>query len=58
MPLIDEGPELPDTLGIYDVVSGVSRLAQIQNIDRTIHALLVRIYKQMIDALNIKNCFK
>ena len=49
---------MPDTLGIYDVVSGVSRLAQVQNNDRTIHALLERIYKQMIDVLNIKNCFK
>ena len=58
MPLLDEGPELPDTLGIYGVVSGVSRLAQVQNNDRTIHALLERIYKKMIDVLNIKNCFK
>ena len=58
MPLIDEGPESPDTLGIYGVVSGVSRLAQVQNNDRTIHAVLGRIYKQMIDVLNIKNCFK
>ena len=43
MAIIDEEPELPDTLGIYDVVSGVTRLVQIQNIDSTIPALLVRI---------------
>ncbi|MBW8185213.1 sugar transferase [Shewanella nanhaiensis] len=47
-----------DALGVYDVLPGVTGLAQVQNIDMSTPALLAKIDKQMIDSLNIKYYFK
>jgi O-antigen biosynthesis protein WbqP len=47
-----------DELGIYDVLPGVTGLAQVQNIDMSTPKLLAETDKQMIDTLNIKNYFK
>ena len=45
-------------LGVYDVLPGVTGLAQVQNIDMSTPKLLAETDKQMIDTLNIKNYFK
>lgn len=47
-----------DTLGVYDVLPGVTGLAQVQNIDMSTPKLLAETDKQMIDTLNIRNYFK
>ena len=47
-----------DALGVYDVLPGVTGLAQVQNIDMSTPKLLAKTDKQMIDTLNIKNYFK
>ncbi|WP_413732631.1 MULTISPECIES: sugar transferase [unclassified Shewanella] len=47
-----------DALGVYDVLPGITGLAQVQNIDMSTPKLLAEIDKQMIDTLNIKNYFK
>ncbi|MEZ9597065.1 sugar transferase [Shewanella sp. 10N.261.52.F9] len=47
-----------DELGIYDVLPGVTGLAQVQNIDMSTPALLAKIDKQMIDNLTVKDYFK
>ena len=47
-----------DALGVYDVLPGVTGLAQVQNIDMSTPQLLAQTDKQMIDSLNIKNYFK
>jgi O-antigen biosynthesis protein WbqP len=47
-----------DALGVYDVLPGVTGLAQVQNIDMSTPALLAKTDKQMIDSLNIKDYFK
>lgn len=47
-----------DVLGVYDVLPGVTGLAQVQNIDMSTPQLLAETDKQMIDTLNIKNYFK
>jgi O-antigen biosynthesis protein WbqP len=47
-----------DTLGVYDVLPGVTGLAQVQNIDMSTPKLLAEIDKKMIETLNIKNYFK
>ena len=47
-----------DALGVYDVLPGVTGLAQVQNIDMSTPELLAETDKQMIDTLNIKNYFK
>jgi O-antigen biosynthesis protein WbqP len=47
-----------DTLGVYDVLPGVTGLAQVQNIDMSTPELLAKTDKQMIDTLTIKNYFK
>lgn len=47
-----------DALGVYDVLPGVTGLAQVQNIDMSTPKLLAETDKQMIDTLNIKNYFK
>jgi lipopolysaccharide/colanic/teichoic acid biosynthesis glycosyltransferase len=47
-----------DALGVYDVLPGVTGLAQVQNIDMSTPALLAKTDKQMIDTLTIKNYFK
>lgn len=47
-----------DALGVYDVLPGVTGLAQVQNIDMSTPKRLAETDKQMIDTLNIKNYFK
>jgi O-antigen biosynthesis protein WbqP len=47
-----------DALGVYDVLPGVTGLAQVQNIDMSTPKLLAETDKQMIDTLNIKSYFK
>ncbi len=47
-----------DTLGVYDVLPGVTGLAQVQNIDMSTPLLLAKTDKQMIDTLTIKDYFK
>ncbi|MEZ9368114.1 sugar transferase [Shewanella sp. 10N.286.51.B2] len=47
-----------DALGVYDVVPGVTGLAQVQNIDMSTPALLAKTDKQMIDSLTVKDYFK
>ncbi|MDN3632445.1 sugar transferase [Vibrio lentus] len=47
-----------DALGVYDVLPGVTGLAQVQNIDMSTPALLAKTDKQMIDTLTIKDYFK
>ena len=47
-----------DTLGVYDVLPGVTGLAQVQNIDMSTPALLAKTDKQMIDSLTVKDYFK
>ncbi|MBB1314952.1 sugar transferase [Aliivibrio sp. SR45-2] len=47
-----------DTLGVYDVLPGVTGLAQVQNIDMSTPELLAKTDKIMIDSLTIKLYFK
>ena len=47
-----------DALGVYDVLPGVTGLAQVQNIDMSTPQLLAKTDKQMIDTLTIKYYFK
>jgi len=47
-----------DTLGVYDVLPGVTGLAQVQNIDMSTPELLAKTDKHMIDTLTVKNYFK
>ncbi|MEN9018523.1 MAG: sugar transferase [Hellea sp.] len=47
-----------DALGVYDVLPGVTGLAQVQNIDMSTPTLLAKTDKQMIDNLNVKNYLK
>lgn len=47
-----------DALGVYDVLPGVTGLAQVQNIDMSTPKLLAKTDKQMIDTLTIKDYFK
>ncbi len=47
-----------DALGVYDVLPGVTGLAQVQNVDMSTPGLLANIDKQMIDTLNVKSYFK
>ncbi|WP_299568290.1 sugar transferase [uncultured Shewanella sp.] len=47
-----------DAFGVYDVLPGVTGLAQVQNIDMSTPKLLAKTDKQMIETLNIKNYFK
>lgn len=47
-----------DTRGVYDVLPGVTGLAQVQNIDMSTPQLLAKTDKQMIDSLTIKDYFK
>jgi O-antigen biosynthesis protein WbqP len=45
-------------LGVYDVLPGVTGLAQVNNIDMSTPQLLAKTDKEMIDSLTIKNYFK
>lgn len=47
-----------DKLGVYDVLPGVTGLAQIQNIDMSTPELLARTDREMINTLDIKKYFK
>jgi O-antigen biosynthesis protein WbqP len=47
-----------DALGVYDVLPGVTGLAQVHNIDMSTPKLLAETDKHMIETLNIKNYFK
>ncbi|WP_172380559.1 sugar transferase [Vibrio sp. Vb339] len=47
-----------DALGVYDVLPGITGLAQVQNIDMSTPELLARTDKQMIDTLSLKDYFK
>lgn len=47
-----------DALGVYDVLPGITGLAQIQNIDMSTPELLAKTDKQMIDTLTLKDYFK
>ncbi|MDL5026142.1 sugar transferase [Vibrio sp. TMPB1044] len=44
--------------GVYDVLPGVTGLAQVQNIDMSTPELLAKMDKQMIDTLTLKDYFK
>ncbi|MDX8423346.1 sugar transferase [Vibrio parahaemolyticus] len=47
-----------DALGIYEVLPGITGLAQVQNIDMSTPALLAKTDKRMIDTLTLKDYFK
>ena len=47
-----------DAQGVYDVLPGITGLAQVQNIDMSTPKLLAETDKQMIDTLTIKSYFK
>lgn len=47
-----------DALGVYDVLPGVTGLAQVQNIDMSTPALLAKTDKKMIDSLTVQDYFK
>lgn len=47
-----------DARGVYDVLPGVTGLAQVQNIDMSTPALLAKTDKHMIDTLTLKDYFK
>ena len=46
-----------DALGIYDVLPGITGLAQIQNVDMSTPALLAKTDREMIDSLNTGKYF-
>ncbi|HCG6981469.1 TPA: sugar transferase [Vibrio parahaemolyticus] len=47
-----------DANGVYDVLPGITGLAQVQNIDMSTPELLAKTDKQMIDTLTLKGYFK
>jgi len=47
-----------DALGVYNVLPGVTGLAQVQNIDMSTPELLAETDKKMIETLTIQNYFK
>ncbi|AAW84691.1 undecaprenyl-phosphate beta-N-acetyl-D-fucosaminephosphotransferase [Aliivibrio fischeri ES114] len=47
-----------DALGVYDVLPGVTGLAQVQNIDMSTPALLAKTDRKMIDTLTVKSYFQ
>ncbi|MGF1721703.1 sugar transferase [Vibrio kyushuensis] len=47
-----------DTLGVYEVLPGVTGLAQVKNIDMSTPHLLAKTDRQMIDTLTVKRYFK
>ena len=47
-----------DALGVYNVLPGVTGLAQVQNVDMSTPVLLAKTDKKMIDTLNVKDYFK
>ncbi|MFZ3420126.1 sugar transferase [Vibrio harveyi] len=47
-----------DKFGVYDVLPGITGLAQVQNIDMSTPNLLARTDKEMINTLTLKDYFK
>ena len=47
-----------DALGVYEVLPGITGLAQVQNIDMSTPALLAKTDRQMIDTLTLANYFR
>jgi O-antigen biosynthesis protein WbqP len=47
-----------DALGVYDVLPGVTGLAQVNNIDMSTPKLLAETDKRMIETLTVKKYFK
>lgn len=47
-----------DRLGVYDVLPGITGVAQIQHIDMSTPQLLAQTDKQMIETLTLKNYLK
>lgn len=47
-----------EALGVYEVLPGITGLAQVQNIDMSTPALLAKTDKEMIETLTIKGYFK
>lgn len=47
-----------DKLGVYEVLPGVTGLAQVQNIDMSTPELLAKTDREMIDTLDIKKYFR
>ncbi|EII3056246.1 sugar transferase [Vibrio vulnificus] len=47
-----------EALGVYNVLPGITGLAQVQNIDMSTPQLLAKTDREMIDTLTIKNYFK
>ncbi|HDC4325211.1 sugar transferase [Aeromonas hydrophila] len=47
-----------DALGIYEVLPGITGLAQVKNIDMSTPALLAKTDRQMIDSLTLTSYFR
>ena len=47
-----------DALGIYEVLPGITGLAQVQNIDMSTPALLAKTDRKMIDTLTLTSYFR
>ncbi|EJG0632092.1 sugar transferase [Vibrio parahaemolyticus] len=47
-----------DAKGVYNVLPGITGLAQVQNIDMSTPALLAKTDKDMIESLTLKSYFK
>jgi O-antigen biosynthesis protein WbqP len=47
-----------DKLGVYDVLPGITGLAQVQNIDMSTPELLAKTDKKMIESLTVQDYFK
>jgi len=50
--------QVRDALGVYDVLPGITGLAQVQNIDMSTPELLAKTDREMIDTLTVKDYFK
>lgn len=47
-----------DALGVYNVLPGITGLAQVRNIDMSTPKILAKTDRQMIDTLNLVNYFR
>nr|QOS28252.1 putative sugar transferase EpsL [Vibrio parahaemolyticus] len=47
-----------DAMGVYNVLPGITGLAQVQNIDMSTPVLLAKTDREMIDSLTLKSYFK
>ena len=50
--------KMRDARGVYNVLPGITGLAQVQNIDMSTPELLAKVDKQMIESLTLKDYFK